>query len=225
MFDFNDYGGYNYTPFNVNDYMDDSGFGTMGGDPGSYSGFDPTNYFTGDDGGDFGGGFYPPEDGGFGGGGGFLDSILGTLGNLGGNALGNLTSGGNLASILASLYGARQSGNAAREQGFYGDQLKSLYQDPSSFKLNPAYQTMYDQGLEAVNRTAAAKGMLGSGNRLLELQNTGAKLANLAYNDEANRLASLAGQRLPMQYANLGEQNAGYGDILRSIFKNPVEGE
>lgn len=225
MFDFNDYGGYDYTPFNVNDYLDTGDAGTMGGDPGTYEGFDPTNYFTGyDDGTDFGGGFYPPEDGGFGGGS-FLDSILGTLSTLGTNALGNLTSGGNLANILAGLYGAHQSGQAARDQGFYGDQLKSLYQNPQSFTMNPAYQTMYDQGLEAVNRTASAKGMLGSGNRLLELQSTGAKLANLAYNDEANRLASLAGQRLPMQYANLGEQNAGYGDILRGIFKNPVEGE
>ena len=49
-----------------------------------------------------------------------------------------------------------------------GNKLNELLQNPSSITSTPGYQFAYNQGLEAVNRTAAAKGNLGSGNRLYD---------------------------------------------------------
>ena len=47
-----------------------------------------------------------------------------------------------------------------------------------------------NQGLEAVNRTAAAKGQLGSGNRLYDLTNYGQGLASQTYNSTVNQLGN-----------------------------------
>lgn len=59
---------------------------------------------------------------------------------------------------------------------------------------SPSYQWRYDQGLEAVNRTAAAKGMLGSGNRLAELTKYGQGMASQEYEAEFQR--QLAAKKL-----------------------------
>lgn len=68
--------------------------------------------------------------------------------------------------------------------------------DMSNFNVeqSPAYKWRYDQGLEALNRTAAAKRMLGSGNRLAELVNYGQGMASQEYDNEFNR--RLAQQKL-----------------------------
>lgn len=95
--------------------------------------------------------------------------------------------------------GAPSSGAAgvadpfARQRPQYQTQLQTLMQDPGSFASSPAYSFAFDQGLEAVNRTAAAKGMLGSGNRLYELTNYGQGMAGQQYFNQANLLATLAG--------------------------------
>lgn len=72
-----------------------------------------------------------------------------------------------------------------------GGRLNQLLQDPSSIASDPGYQFQYNQGLEAINRTAAAKGMLGSGNRLLDLTNYGQDRAKTSYGDSINRLSNL----------------------------------
>ena len=64
--------------------------------------------------------------------------------------------------------------------------------NPDSIKDTSAYKFSFDQGKEAVERSAAAKGMLGSGNVLAELTQFGNDLASQQYNNEANRLAGLA---------------------------------
>ena len=71
------------------------------------------------------------------------------------------------------------------------NKLNSLLSDPSSVADTPGYQWAYNQGLEAVNRTAAAKGLLGSGNRLYDLVNYGQGKASQTYNDTVNQLSSL----------------------------------
>lgn len=71
------------------------------------------------------------------------------------------------------------------------NKLNSLLSDPSSIADTPGYQWAYNQGLEAVNRTAAAKGLLGSGNRLYDLVNYGQGKASQTYNDTFNQLSSL----------------------------------
>lgn len=83
-------------------------------------------------------------------------------------------------------------GNLAKQRyKQYDDTIRGYYDNPSSFKLNPAYQAMLERGTEAVNRSAAAKGMLGSGNRLYELQKYGSDLASQAWDSEIKNLSNL----------------------------------
>ena len=75
--------------------------------------------------------------------------------------------------------------------GSAGGRLNQLLSNPSSIEQDPGYQFQYNQGLNAVNRTAAAKGMLGSGNRLYDLLNYGQDRAKTSYNDRIGQLGSL----------------------------------
>ena len=71
------------------------------------------------------------------------------------------------------------------------NKLNELLQNPSSVESTPGYQFAYNQGLEAVNRTAAAKGQLGSGNRLYDLTKFGQGLASQTYNNTVSQLTNL----------------------------------
>ena len=71
-----------------------------------------------------------------------------------------------------------------------GNKLNELLQNPSSITSTPGYQFAYNQGLEAVNRTAAAKGQLGSGNRLYDLTKFGQGLASQTYNNTVSQLGN-----------------------------------
>lgn len=88
---------------------------------------------------------------------------------------------------LKTIQDALGQGNA------YEDQLKSLLANPDSIKDTGAYKFAFDQGQQSVERSAAAKGMLGSGNVLAELTQFGQGLASQQYDKEANRLAGLSG--------------------------------
>ena len=46
------------------------------------------------------------------------------------------------------------------------NRLLQLFQDPGSFSLTPGSQFAFDQGISALDRSAAARGQLGSGNQL-----------------------------------------------------------
>lgn len=71
-----------------------------------------------------------------------------------------------------------------------GNTLGSLM-SPQNFNQSDAYKWNFEQGREAVNRTAAAKRMLGSGNRLSELTKFGQGLASQEYGNEFNRQLAL----------------------------------
>ena len=71
-----------------------------------------------------------------------------------------------------------------------GNKLNELLQNPESVTSTPGYQFAYNQGLEAVNRTAAAKGQLGSGNRLYDLTKYGQGLASQTYNNTVSQLGN-----------------------------------
>lgn len=65
----------------------------------------------------------------------------------------------------------------------YGQELGAQYNrlqsfDPNQITQNPEYQFQLDQGMGAINKGAAASGMLGSGTRLLDLQKYGQGLAS-----------------------------------------------
>ena len=93
------------------------------------------------------------------------------------------------------------------------NKLNTLLQNPSSVKSTPGYQFAYNQGLEAVNRTAAAKGQLGSGNRLYDLTKFGQGLASQTYNNTVSQLTNL----LNRDANALTDSNYGGGNNTLSL--------
>lgn len=59
--------------------------------------------------------------------------------------------------------------------------------DPSQIENNPAYNFRMNQGLEALNRSFAARGGLGSGNRMLGITDYAQGLASTEYENEYRR--------------------------------------
>lgn len=83
--------------------------------------------------------------------------------------------------------------NPSADQQKYRDQLSLLMSNPGGMNTSPLYQSMQDAGMNAVNRTAAAKGELGSGNRLADLMKVGQDNAAKYYFPQQQALASLSG--------------------------------
>lgn len=76
----------------------------------------------------------------------------------------------------------------------FGSQLAGMMTPGASFNTSdPSYAFRFGQGAEAVNRSEGAKGMLGSGNRLMDLVSYGQGMGSTEYGAQFNRLASLAG--------------------------------
>jgi hypothetical protein len=82
--------------------------------------------------------------------------------------------------------------------------------DFSSFKESPDYQFAFDQGLQGLDRSAAARGSLYSGGHSADLMKFGQGLASQNYNQFYNRLAGLSGtgQTTASGLGSLGQQYA-----------------
>jgi len=96
----------------------------------------------------------------------------------------------------ASTTGSRAASLAdpfAEQRPQYQTQLADLMKNPGEFASSPVYKFAFDQGLEAVNRTAGAKGQLGSGNRLIDLTKFGQGLAGQQFYQMAPLLGRFAG--------------------------------
>lgn len=65
--------------------------------------------------------------------------------------------------------------------------------DYSAFYKSPGYQFRFDEGLRALDRSAAAKGRLLGGGYGRELMRYGQGIASSEFGNYANRLAQLAG--------------------------------
>jgi hypothetical protein len=61
------------------------------------------------------------------------------------------------------------------------------------FSQTPGYKFQMDQGVQALDRSASARGLMGSGRTAKELTRFGQGLANQEYNNWLNRIASFAG--------------------------------
>lgn len=89
----------------------------------------------------------------------------------------------------------------------------------ANFRADPGYQFQFDQGLQAIDRGAAAKGMVTSGNTLNAEQKFGTGLADQSYGNYVTRL---------QPYLNLGQQSAqgiglldaNLGNSLNSSYGN-----
>lgn len=83
-------------------------------------------------------------------------------------------------------------------------------QDPNAFTSDPGYQYALDQSQQAIERSAAARGGLASGNTLTALQRNAIGLADQNYGNWWNRQAGLAGvgQSATNQLAGFGAQTS-----------------
>jgi hypothetical protein len=119
----------------------------------------------------------------------------------GGTALqaGALGTGGNTSDLASSIASALQMASAkadpwAEQRGQYVTQLNQLMQGGvSAVAADPSVQARQRAGQDALARSLAARGFLGSGNILEELQSKGQEIASQEYGNQFNRLAMLAG--------------------------------
>lgn len=162
--------------------------------------------------------------------GGLFGSLLGNIGPLYG--LGRTISGNNMPNMGEMINYGREAGVMAdpfaSQRGQYQQQMQQLMTDPSSIEGTPGYQFRLGQGINAIDRSAAARGMLNSGNRLYDLENYAQGLASAEYDNQLNRLMTLsgattgspaaAGQAL-MQGVTSGYnmQDDRYGDMMEAL--------
>ena len=71
--------------------------------------------------------------------------------------------------------------------------LRSLLSNPQSIEESPAYQFRVGEGQKALERNLSARGNMLSGSALKELTRYGQGMASDEYQNQFNRLASLAG--------------------------------
>lgn len=88
---------------------------------------------------------------------------------------------------------------------YYENRLKALMENPDSIQNSGAYRFAFDQGQQAIERSAAARGMLNSGNILAELARYGHGMASQRYDAESDRLSKMA---LGKEQLNIQEQSA-----------------
>jgi hypothetical protein len=99
--------------------------------------------------------------------------------------------GGQMIGDLPGYLEMRDRMKSGSDFSVYQNQLQGLLNNPSSIQNDPSYQFRLGQGNQAINRSAAAKGMLGSGNVLAELAKYGQGMASQEYDNQFNRLSDL----------------------------------
>lgn len=81
------------------------------------------------------------------------------------------------------------------QRGQYQETLSNLIKDPSSFVNSPLFQSATQAGIDAVNRSAASRGLLKSGNRLQALMDYGQQQAPKTFFQMTDLLSTLSGAR------------------------------
>lgn len=71
--------------------------------------------------------------------------------------------------------------------------LRALLDNPDSIQQTGAYKFRLKQGEDALQRSMGAKGMLNSGNRLMDLMKYGQDMGSQEYDAQAGRLSNLLG--------------------------------
>lgn len=151
-------------------------------------------------------------------------------------------------SLLSGLFGNKSAGQAANASvqgyqqgidainGFYKDAqgyldpymqsglagnsaLMKLLQDPNSIKDSAAYQWRFGQGMDALDKSAAARGSLFSGAHTKDAMTFGQGLASQEYDNQWNRLMGLTGlgQNTAM---GLGQLGMGAGNSIANLYSN-----
>lgn len=146
--------------------------------------------------------------------GGTLPTPLGGLPGAGGTPgsvlVGGAAGGGSPGSVGYLQSAAAAADPWAPQRGQYQTALQDLMRGgASAVAADPSVQARMKAGTDAVGRSMAAQGYLGSGNILEELQSKGQDIASQEYDNQFNRLSQLAG-------VNAGSPGASAG-ILAQI--------
>jgi len=122
------------------------------------------------------------------------------------------TIGGNTDYVgqLKALLGERQQSGGASSVPLtnpYEQRLQELMSNPDAIANTNAYRFRFNEGQQALERSAAAKGMLRSGNTLAALANYGQGAASQEYGNEVSRLGALTGQQNQYNLGRMGLAN------------------
>lgn len=122
---------------------------------------------------------------------------------------------GNVGDIWKGLAG--ESGGLSG-LGLYGDALgvngaQGTQRAQDAFTTSPGYQFTLDQGLDALNRTAASRGSLNSGQTGLDTINYATGLANNEYQNWLNNLSGFSGQQGGIYTGAVGGQAGALSDL------------
>lgn len=114
-----------------------------------------------------------------------------------------VTTGTNALYSLASLYGLNTGSNTSTNTA----NAEAAYK---AYTETPAYQFEYQQGLNSMNRSAAASGLTLSGGQMAALDQYGSNYASTGFSNYVNQLASLAnmGQSAVGTASNIGTTTA-----------------
>lgn len=113
----------------------------------------------------------------------------------------------------ADLAPWREAGGQAIGQGY------AMLQPGYDYTASPGYQWRLGQGEQAIQGSAASRGHLLSGGTLKDLANFGQGLASQDYNDQFNRMMSIAsgGQQAATSTGQFGQQSAtNIGNLLQA---------
>lgn len=108
----------------------------------------------------------------------------------------------------------------ANEFGDAGGSLRALIEDPTSVRALPGYEFARDEGIQALDRSAAARGQLNSGRQSKDLMRFATGTADQAYGNHFDRLLRLVtgkvGTRAQGMQGQLATNTAAYGGDMAS---------
>lgn len=131
------------------------------------------------------------------------------------------TYAGTMSDLATSYDPYRAGGGAAQDQvysllGLNGSNAQdAAYQQ---FRTDPGYQFQMDQGINAIQSSAANKGNLNSGRTLKALQSYGQGMADQSYNNYLTRLMGLGQQGLGATQAAVGTAAQGAGGQFQANY-------
>lgn len=136
----------------------------------------------------------------------------------------------NIASMFSNGGGAGPSTDNRFGAGLSDveSRLRALLDNPDSIQQTGAYKFRVKQGEEALQRSLGARGLLNSGNRLMELTKYGQDMGSQEYDNQASRLSSLLGTYgqgyMADRNANINAANSenanrlGYANLWGNMF-------
>ena len=118
---------------------------------------------------------------------------------------------------MPQFSGSGGAGGSTAPANFYENKLRDLMGNPDSIANSGDYKFRFNQGQQALERSAAARGMGSSGNVLAELAKYGQGMASSAYGSEADRLAGMAGQTNQFRLGQEQNQISREGNAIRNM--------